>query len=127
VGELDSPGTIQSKIGIGGAVNYFNKPCITTPAVSPFGGATGTGFGTLGAGIVRGPDQANWDMSMSKRFNVRWPNEIANVMFRADFFNVFNHTQFANPSTSFGSSTFGEITGTSVNPRIIQLALRYNF
>lgn len=127
VSELDNPGTIQSKIGTGGAVNYFNKACITTPAVSPFATGTGTGFGTLGAGIVRGPDQANWDMSLSKKFSVRWPNEIANVMFRADFFNVFNHTQFANPSTSFGTGTFGQITGTSVNPRIIQLALRYNF
>jgi hypothetical protein len=127
VSGLDNPGTIQSKIGTGGAVNYFNKACITTPAVSPFATGTGTGFGTLGAGIVRGPDQANWDMSLSKRFSVRWPNEIANVMFRADFFNVFNHTQFANPSTSFGTGTFGEITATSVNPRIIQLALRYNF
>jgi hypothetical protein len=66
-------------------------------------------------------------MSMSKRFNIRWPNDTANVMFRADFFNVFNHPQFANPGTTFGSGTFGQITGTSVNPRIIQLALRINF
>jgi hypothetical protein len=127
VGGLDSPGTVQSKLGIGTVVNYFNKACITTPAVSPFGTGTGTGFGNLGAGIVRGPDQANWDMSMSKRFNIRWPNDTANVMFRADFFNVFNHPQFANPGTTFGSGTFGQITGSSVNPRIIQLALRFNF
>src|ERR1039458_4203223 len=127
VSELDSPGTIQSKLGIGTVVNYFNKACITTPAVSPFGTGTGTGFGNLGAGIVRGPDQANWDMSMSKRFNIRWPNDTANLMFRADFFNVFNHPQFANPGTTFGAGTFGQITSTSVNPRIIQLALRFNF
>ena len=125
VGQLDNPGTIQSKLGIGGAINYFNTACLTTPAASPFG--TGTGFGNLGAGIVRGPDQANWDMSLSKRFCIPWPNETANLVFRADFFNLFNHTQFSNPGTTFGSPTLGEITSTSVNPRIIQLALRFTF
>jgi hypothetical protein len=128
VGELDEPGSVESKLGIGGTtINYFNKACLTTPAVSPFATGTGTGFGNLGAGIVRGPDQANWDVSLGKRFNIRWPNDNANVMFRADFFNVFNHPQFSNPGTTFGSGTFGQITSTSVNPRIIQLALRFNF
>ncbi len=125
MGQLVNSGTVQSKLGIGTSTNYFDTACVTTPAASPFG--AGTGFGNLGAGIVRGPDQANWDMSLGKRFDIRWPNEAANLVFRADFFNVFNHTQFSNPGTTFGSPTFGEITSTSVNPRIIQLALRFNF
>jgi hypothetical protein len=122
VSELDEPGALQGKLDA-----YFNTACLTTPAASPYGTGGATGFGNLGAGIVRGPDQANWDMSLSKKFGVPWPNEAANLMFRADFFNVFNHTQFANPNTTYGSSTFGEIQSTSVNPRIIQLALRFNF
>jgi hypothetical protein len=129
IADLVNPGKIQNKLGLGTAENYFDTACLTTPALSPYG-ATGsglTGFGNLGVGIVRGTDQANWDMTMSKRFNIGWPNEAANLAFRADFFNVFNHTNFGNPNTTFGSSTFGEIQSTTVNPRIIQLALRLSF
>jgi hypothetical protein len=44
-----------------------------------------------------------------------------------EFFNAFNHPQFNNPGTSFTSATFGAITSTSVNPRLIQMALKYTF
>ena len=51
-------------------------------------------------------------------------------MFRTEFFNMFNHPQFANPSgsqTDVSKSTFGQITSSSVNPRLIQFALKYVF
>ena len=51
-------------------------------------------------------------------------------MFRAEFFNLFNHAQFNNPAVvdfSKASTTFGQITSTSVNPRLIQFALKYVF
>jgi hypothetical protein len=57
--------------------------------------------------------------------------------FRAEFFNVFNTPQFANPNNlSAGTAvsgafipdpTFGQITATSVNPRLIQFALKLIF
>ena len=59
--------------------------------------------------------------------------ERQSVQFRAEFFNAFNHAQFAMPSTIGSTSlrvdnpNFGLITATSVNPRIVQLALRYQF
>jgi Carboxypeptidase regulatory-like domain len=139
VGQVGTAGSLQSRLN-----DYFNSACLTPPGVSPLaspepnpacGGAppffnscpVATGFGNLGVGIVRGPDQANWDMSLGKHFITGWPNEAANVEFRADFFNTFNHTQFANPGTTLQTPSFGQITSTSVNPRIIQLALRFNF
>jgi hypothetical protein len=49
------------------------------------------------------------------------------LVLRGEFFNTFNTPQFANPGTSADSSNFGVITSTSVNPRIVQLALKFVF
>ena len=89
-----------------------------------------TSWGTTGIGIVRGPGQANTDISVTKMTRI---GERQSVQFRAEFFNAFNHAQFAMPSTIGSTSlrvdnpNFGLITATSVNPRIVQLALRYQF
>jgi len=51
--------------------------------------------------------------------------------FRAEFFNAFNHPQFSNPGggTAIDVSTANSaaITSLSVNPRLIQFALKYAF
>jgi len=47
--------------------------------------------------------------------------------FRSEFFNAFNHPQFGDPDTEFTSTTFGQITTTVVNPRVVQFALKYSF
>jgi hypothetical protein len=44
--------------------------------------------------------------------------------FRLEAFNVLNLTNFENPNTEITSSTFGQITGTSSNSRLIQMGLR---
>ena len=59
------------------------------------------------------------------------------LQFRAEFFNLFNHSQFGNPGTqgvgvapvanNIGAGNFGQITSLSVNPRLMQLALKYVF
>ena len=46
--------------------------------------------------------------------------------FRADFFNLFNHTNYADPNTNLTSGSFGQVIFAG-NPRIIQLALRLSF
>jgi len=56
-----------------------------------------------------------------------WPREKSAFQLRAEFFNAFNHPQFANPDTNFASPTFGVISGTAVNARVGQLALRFSF
>jgi hypothetical protein len=61
--------------------------------------------------------------------------EKQSVQFRTEFFNLFNHPQFALPTTVVGNQSLygsnpallGVITSTAVNPRLIQFALRYQF
>jgi hypothetical protein len=118
---LETSGSVQSRIG-----NYFNAACFSTPPVIGADGI-GTAFGDSGVGIARGPDQHNFDLAIIKRTNLGWPSEAVNLEFRAEMFNAFNSPQFSNPDNSFSDPTFGEISTTAVNPRIIQFALKLNF
>lgn len=55
-------------------------------------------------------------------------HEDATLVFRTEFFNVFNHPQFNTPvSDDVTASTFGVINSMSVNPRLVQFALKYVF
>jgi hypothetical protein len=100
-----------------------------------------TDIGNVGRNGLRGPRQTNVDFSVIKRFPL---GESKNIEFRAVFFNLLNHVNFANPisnlnavQSSGGSidangritnpGDFGRITSTSNNPRLIQLALKFNF
>ena len=85
-------------------------------------------FWQSGIGILTGPGQFNFDASLIKNTRVGGIHEDATLQFRAEFFNIFNHPQFQNPvSTDLSQANFGWITGTSVNPRLIQFALKYVF
>ena len=75
-------------------------------------------------GIVTGPGQHNWDISLIKNTPI---SEGHNFQFRTEFYNAFNTPPFGNPDTERGNRTFGQITGTSVNPRIIQFGFKYLF
>ena len=55
-----------------------------------------------------------------------WTDRVR-LEFRTEFFNALNHAQFANPSVSFTSASFGRILSTSVNPRVVQFALKLSF
>ena len=121
--------------------DYINLSCITPfPVVDP-SGATGYGNGPVSP--FTGPGQYNFDMALAKHTAVHFPNESANVEFRVEAFNLFNHTQFNNPLSSGSAAppagatqaqaakalggSFGPIVGTSVSPRVLQLALKYVF
>jgi hypothetical protein len=138
-GQLVTPGSVNRKLN-----HYFNLACVgpnigptvigaPEPPFSP--GACGaqptcpqgTAFGNSGVGIVRGPDQRNFDLALMKTTPLRW-REGLNLEFRAEFFNAFNTPQFSNPDVTVSDGpAFGQISTTSVNPRIIQLALKVNF
>lgn len=119
--QLVRAGPIESKLN-----GYFAESCFTTPPVIGADGI-GTAFGDSATGIVSGPGQANLDLALSKDVQLNWPMEKNAVQFRAEFFNALNHPQFANPDSNFSSPTFGVISSTSVNPRVIQLALKFLF
>jgi hypothetical protein len=123
---------VQQRLGgANGGQGWFNKAAFTTAAfpVSPFASdGKATGWGDVGPGIVLGPGQFNWDMILAKTTRVGGLREDATLQFRTEFFNTFNHPQFNNPSVAdVSKSTFGQITSTSVNPRLIQMALKYSF
>ena len=124
---LTTSGSIQNKL-----TNYFNRACVLRDAAGNPAwqviGADGraTAFGNSGAGIATGPPQNNFDLALSKRIKLSVLGESSNLEFRAEFFNAFNHPQFSTPNPNVSSATFGAITSTSVNPRIIQFALKLN-
>ncbi|MFY9558959.1 MAG: carboxypeptidase-like regulatory domain-containing protein [Terriglobales bacterium] len=85
-----------------------------------------TRFGTLGRNIYRGPRQQNWDFSLIKNFRL---TEKQSLRFTADFFNIWNHANFASPASNDveNSGPFGKIQSTVGTPRLIQFQLRYAF
>lgn len=124
-------GTVQNKLS-----DYINKSCFDLNNYAVIGDdGIGTDFGNSGIGEVTGPDQNNWDLSLQKATGL---SERVQLQFRSDFFNAFNHAQFANPDLNlglsfpaFGASApnagFGTIQTTSTNPRVLQLSLRLVF
>ena len=130
---------------------YFNplafvRPIVLTGQVIPSSngtataGANGTDLGNVGRNTLRGPKQTNVDFSLIKRFRFR---ESKTIELRAEFFNLLNHVNFANPVSNLSAvpttsvaatgqiignaGDFGRIVGTSSNPRVIQFAMKFNF
>jgi hypothetical protein len=81
-------------------------------------------YGTAARNLLRGPGRVNMDLAMAKVTPVY--GDRVSAEFRAEAFNIFNHTQFLNPTTNPDSATFGQITST-YDPRILQLGLRIRF
>jgi hypothetical protein len=54
----------------------------------------GTGYGNAGAGVVRGPDQNNIDLSITKALKMAEQHALE---FRSEFFNSLNHVQYSTP------------------------------
>lgn len=100
---------------------YFNPLAFQAPA----NGAVGN----LGRDTLTGPGYVDWDVSLAKSTQI---NERMRAQFRAEFFNVLNHSNFATPnavvlsSAAVASPTAGVITGASTS-RQIQLGLKVLF
>jgi hypothetical protein len=80
-------------------------------------------FGNSGTGFIKGPGLVNFDMAFYKDFRIK---ERHTIEFRAELFNIFNHTNFNGVSTAFGAGNFGALT-SAADPRITEFALRYQF
>jgi hypothetical protein len=139
-GNIKNPGSARSTIG--SASGYFNTSafniggsCGALPIV-PYGDASATDYGNSAIGVVTGPGQFNWDISIVKNTQI---TERVRMQFRSDFYNAFNHPQFAPPQGTnfgtvgfenvgnFGNPTGNQITATSVNPRLIQFGVHFFF
>ncbi|HEX3228951.1 MAG TPA: hypothetical protein VHQ95_08295, partial [Pyrinomonadaceae bacterium] len=133
---------------------YFNPLAFVRPVVqelqpipssngTAIANADGTDIGNVGRNVLRGPRQSNVDFSIIKRFPI---SESKNIELRVEFFNLFNHVNYANPIGNFNAvppssidlntgqiidpsnlGDFGRINSTGNNPRLIQLAVKFNY
>ena len=115
---------------------------IPSSAASAIAGVPGTDIGNVGRNCLRGPRQSNVDFAVTKKFLL---TESRNVEFRAEFFNLLNQVNLANPVSNLNAAIssggkldantgqvlspgdFGRIVSTSNNPRLIQFMLKFNF
>jgi hypothetical protein len=75
-------------------------------------------------GNIRTPWQFSTNLSLGKQFAIR---EEMNVEVRIEAQNALNHPVFQGPNTQVDDSGFGKITSTSIGPRQVQLAIKFNF
>ena len=102
---------------------WFDTSVFSAPAPGTWGNEPHNG--------VRGPGRDNWNISLFKNF-VFNREQAADLQFRAEFFNVWNHPQWVGDtlnggiSTDYGASNFGAVT-SAYDPRTIQLAVKFSF
>jgi hypothetical protein len=118
----------NSGLGISAPGYYFNPGDFATAATNPLGAAVPP-LGQFNNGTQRsiccGPGLQDWDFSVHKKIPM---TENIYFQFRAELFNIFNHTNFYNPDGHFsdGPTEFGRITEAQ-DPRLVQFALKLYF
>ena len=97
---------------------WFNPNSFTDPPLGQFNNGTQRT-------ICCGPGQQDWDFSVHKKILF---SEARYLQFQAEFFNIFNRTNFSNPDGYFsdGPTAFGRITQAG-DPRLVQFALKFYF
>jgi len=93
------------------STSAINKPCMDSSQFAGVGAETG--FSTQNKNAYRGPGYFNTDFSMLKTFTL---TERLRFSVGANFFNVLNHPNFANPISDVASGQLGSITSTVVPP-----------
>lgn len=137
---LSSGGTATADFGPGfGCSNALTHGSMTAKiahwvnpsayASAPVVGVDGsTGNGDSPRNCITGPDQKNVDFTLGKTFKLA---EHQTLLFRSEFFNLFNHPSFQNPQTTgtanVANPNVGQITSTVGTPRLIQFSLKYAF
>ena len=98
------------------SLQWLNKASFETPAQYTFGNESRNN--------LIGPPYKDVDFNIFKDTAL---TEHANLQFRAEFFNIFNHTNYATPTTSVQSAAFGRITSAAGNGREIQFGAKLSF
>ena len=131
----NTSGDIHQRIdGYLNPANFTSAPLLYPTQCAGDDNFCTTNFGNLGRNIYRGPFQQNWDFSLLKEFRL---TERQSLRFTADFFNIWNHANFGNPSITDieaylanpgdPNNSFGKIFSTVGTPRLIQFSLRWAF
>ena len=80
-------------------------------------------FGNLGRNAIIDPGTNNWDVSLSKIFQI---GERVRTEFRAEVYNAPHHFSYFGVATTLGASNFGPVTSAN-DPRTFQFGLRVRF
>jgi hypothetical protein len=96
---------------------WFDTKAFALPALGQWGNA---GFNSL-----RGPGRDNWNLSVFKSFPFSEDGS-RRFEFRAESFNVWNHTEFDAVSNGLGASNFGQVT-SAFDPRVFQFGGKIYF
>jgi hypothetical protein len=137
----NNPGGVQ--------LGYINPGCFTLPKQTPeiaaqcvpfsssLPGTCSNLLGNAGRNSIVGPSLVNLDFSVYKNFAIKKISESFSVQFRAEFFNILNHANFAPPlpiQNGAASAMFnqngspvvggGGLTTLVTQPRDIQFALK---
>ena len=94
---------------------FFDTSCFSQP--------TPIRYGNSGRAVITGPGSLGVDIGVRKNIPI---TESVNLQFRAEFFNMPNHTNFNPPNKRLGNGNFGRITSAR-DPRIIQFGLKLIF
>jgi hypothetical protein len=98
----------------------FNPACYQTAAYGQFGNAD------IGSFIEPGIN--NWDLSVARTIRIpAGKREVSSLDFRADFFNAFNHAQFAFACNQFNCGPYVAQSFSTHNPRQVQFVVQYQF
>jgi hypothetical protein len=115
------------------AIQYINYNALALPAVDNANGAVQPPFGNMSRNPGRTPPLFQTDLDFNKRFNL--PKEGAQIEFRSEFYNIFNHTNLYLPATTTGTQGAANLNTNGVGgegglitstftPRVIQFALK---
>jgi hypothetical protein len=102
-----------------GGLMYLNPAAFSITAVK-----AQKRFGNLGFDALWGPSAFTMDSGLHKTFFI---TERQRLTLRLESFNTLNHQPFSNPVATLNNAQFGLFTGTSVAPRVLQIALKYAF
>lgn len=98
------------------AEEFFNTASFVKPQQYTFGNASP--YITNAAKIF------SVDVALQKKFAI---NEQHSFELRGEFFNIGNTVSFGDPQGNFNNNGFGQVSSQRVDPRQIQLGLRYRF
>src|SRR5579872_4914755 len=105
------------------ALHPGREPKVCRSSIAAYVQTQGLTFGDSGRNSLNNPRRTNFDMSVYKVFK---PKEQLAVQFRAEAFNIFNHTEWNGVNNAVSTTNFLFSTGAHM-PRVLQFALRITF
>jgi hypothetical protein len=112
-----------------GTVQYVNLAAFSLPAIKDANGNVLSPFGNASRNPARTPNFYETDLDLNKRFHM---TERFGMEFRAELYNIFNHTNLYLPSsglsgTQGGTPTGGGAVSGTFEPRIVQFGLKLTY